>query len=111
MPKRVAIYLGLALRRCANYWSSLTPWGGEFIVQTFGRQAIPMVWDYAEGKPAILVNGKLDRGFVLDRKSHCRLLIWSPLWERVAGRRSEPINQRFKNCLHRPTLLRQHRLR
>ncbi len=47
----VSVYLGLAVGRCANYWSSLTPWGGDFIVQTFGRQALPMVWDHAEGNP------------------------------------------------------------
>ena len=47
----VGVYLGLSLGRSANYWSSLTPWGGNFIVQTFGRQALPMVWDYAEGNP------------------------------------------------------------
>ena len=45
------LYLGLGVGRSANYWSSLTPWGGDFIVQTFGRQAIPMVWDHAEGNP------------------------------------------------------------
>ncbi len=47
----VALYLGLGVGRSANYWSSLTPWGGEFIVQTFGRQALPMVWDHAEANP------------------------------------------------------------
>ncbi len=47
----VATYLAFAVDRSANYWSSLTPWGGGFIVQTFGRQALPMVWDYAEGNP------------------------------------------------------------
>jgi len=47
----IGVYLGLGLGRSANYWSSLTPWGGDFIVQTFGRQAIPMVWDFAEGNP------------------------------------------------------------
>jgi putative DNA methylase len=47
----VDVYLGLGVGRSANYWSSLTPWGGDFIVQTFGRQAIPMVWDHAEGNP------------------------------------------------------------
>lgn len=47
----VCIYLGLGVGRSANYWSSMTPWSGDFIVQTFGRQAIPMVWDYAEGNP------------------------------------------------------------
>ncbi len=47
----VAVYLSLGVGRSANYWSSFTPWGGSFIVQTFGRQALPMVWDYAEGNP------------------------------------------------------------
>ena len=47
----IGTYLSLGLGRCANYWSALTPWGGDFIVQTFGRQAIPMVWDHAEGNP------------------------------------------------------------
>jgi len=47
----VGVYLSLGIGRSANYWSALTPWGGDFIVQTFGRQAIPMVWDHAEGNP------------------------------------------------------------
>ncbi len=47
----VTAYLGLGVGRSANYWSSFTPWAGDFIVQTFGRQAIRMVWDYAEGNP------------------------------------------------------------
>lgn len=47
----MAVYLTLGIGRSANYWSSLTPWGGDFIVQTFSRPAIPMVWDYAEGNP------------------------------------------------------------
>lgn len=44
-------FLALGIGRSANYWSSFTPWGGDFIVQTFGRQAIPMVWDFAEANP------------------------------------------------------------
>lgn len=47
----VACYLGLAVGRQANYSSSLNAWAGNFIVQTFGRQALPMVWDFAEGNP------------------------------------------------------------
>ncbi|MDE1878100.1 MAG: DUF1156 domain-containing protein [Thaumarchaeota archaeon] len=47
----ITTYLSFAVDRCANYWSSLTPWGGSFIVQTFSRQAIPMVWDFAEANP------------------------------------------------------------
>ena len=53
----VGVFLSLAVGRSANYWSSLTPWGGNFIVQTFGRQAIPMVWDYAEGNPLSFSTG------------------------------------------------------
>jgi len=47
----VAVFLGLAVGRSANYWSAQTTWGGGFIVQTFGRQALPMVWDYSEANP------------------------------------------------------------
>lgn len=47
----IGVYLGMAVGRSANYWSSFTPWGGDFIVQTFGRQALPMVWDFAEANP------------------------------------------------------------
>ena len=49
----VATYLGLAVGRAADYWSSNTTWanGGEFVRSTFARQAIPMVWDYAETNP------------------------------------------------------------
>lgn len=47
----VGVYLSFSIGRCSNYWSALTPWSGDFIVQTFGRQAIPMVWDHAEANP------------------------------------------------------------
>lgn len=49
----VAVYLSLALGRCADYWSSLCSWhsSGEFVRNTFGRQALPMVWDLAETNP------------------------------------------------------------
>jgi putative DNA methylase len=53
----LATYLAFAVDRSANYWSSFTPWGGGFIVQTFGRQAIPMVWDFAEANPFSTATG------------------------------------------------------
>lgn len=49
--RAVSVYLALSIGRSANYWSGLTAWGGEFIVQTFGRQAYPMIWDHAEANP------------------------------------------------------------
>lgn len=47
----VCVYLGFAVDREANYCSSQNGWSGDFIIQVFGRQAIPMVWDYAETNP------------------------------------------------------------
>lgn len=44
----VGVYLTFALDRTTNYSSSFNAWSGDFIIQVFGRQAIPMVWDYAE---------------------------------------------------------------
>jgi adenine-specific DNA methylase len=48
--KAVTTYLGVALDRLADFGSSLTRWvsQGEFIASTFGRHALPMIWDYAE---------------------------------------------------------------
>lgn len=47
----IGVYLAFAVDREANYSSSLNTWAGDFIVQTFGRQALAMVWDYAESNP------------------------------------------------------------
>lgn len=49
----VAVYLSLIVDRMADYHSSICSWHNskELIRNTFGRQAIPMVWDYAEGNP------------------------------------------------------------
>jgi adenine-specific DNA methylase len=49
----VAASLALAVGRQADYTSSLCMWvpSGEFICHTFGRQAIPMVWDFVEVAP------------------------------------------------------------
>lgn len=49
----VATYLALSVSRCADYWSSICSWHntGEKMRNVFSRQAIPMVWDYAEANP------------------------------------------------------------
>ena len=46
-------YLAFVVDRCAARWLSLSPWNtsGEKIEHVFGRQAIPMIWDYAEANP------------------------------------------------------------
>ena len=49
----VGVYLAFALDKGANYWSSICAWhkGAEKLLSTFGRQALPMVWDYTEANP------------------------------------------------------------
>lgn len=49
----VGTYLAFAIDKGANYWSSVCAWhtGAEKMVSTFGRQAIPMIWDYTEANP------------------------------------------------------------
>ena len=49
----VLTYLAFAVDRCADMWASLAVWHNsrEIVVHVFGRQAIPMVWDYAEANP------------------------------------------------------------
>lgn len=49
----VTTCLSLAISRQTDYTTSLCAWHltGEKIGHTFGRQAIPMVWDYAEVAP------------------------------------------------------------
>ena len=45
----VSVYLAFAVDRAADFSSSLCIWDSRGNVQkTFGRQALPMVWDYAE---------------------------------------------------------------
>jgi putative DNA methylase len=46
----LAVYLGLALNKVSDRCSSICGWDSsrDSIRNTFGRQAIPMVWDFAE---------------------------------------------------------------
>lgn len=51
--RAVRTCLACGVSRQADYLSSLTIWSssGEFIAHTFGRQAIPMVWEWPECQP------------------------------------------------------------
>lgn len=52
-------YLAVLVDKCADYGSSLARWesGGEFIVPTFQRFALPMLWDFSETNPLMPVSG------------------------------------------------------
>ena len=51
----VAVYLTFAISRSADRGSTICSWDSspkmEALRNTFGRQAIPMTWDFAEGNP------------------------------------------------------------
>lgn len=51
----IGVYLGFGLTKSADYWSSICTWRSDpknlGIGHVFSRQAIPIVWDFAEGNP------------------------------------------------------------
>lgn len=59
----VATYLAFAVDKGSNLWSSITSWMSDrgAFRETFARQAIPMVWDFAEANPL----GEAGGGFEL----------------------------------------------
>ena len=46
----VSVYLAFAVDRCADFSNSVTRWvpGNQKVMNLFGKQAIPMTWDYPE---------------------------------------------------------------
>ncbi len=61
----VGVYLGFAVDKSAVYWNSLCPWlnqpKNEIVGNSFGRQALPMVWDFAEANPFSLSGGNVEK--------------------------------------------------
>jgi putative DNA methylase len=60
--KAVGVYLAVLVNRQADYNSTLCSWNNarELIGHTFGRQALPMVWDFAELAPFGEASGSLE---------------------------------------------------
>ena len=60
----VGVYLAFAIDKGANYWSTICTWHRtrHGVVSTFGRQGIPMVWDFAEANPLSDSSGNLQLG-------------------------------------------------
>lgn len=58
----VGVYLAFVVDKLTDYHSSICSWhaSGEIMRNVFGRQAIPMTWDYAEGNPLCSSSGSFD---------------------------------------------------
>lgn len=58
----IGVYLAFIVDKMTDYHSSICSWHNsrELIRNTFGRQAIPMVWDYAEANPFSHSSGCFD---------------------------------------------------
>ena len=58
----IGVYLAFVIDKMTDYHSSICSWhnSGEKMRNTFGRQAIPMVWDYAEANPFCTSSGSYD---------------------------------------------------
>ncbi len=61
----IGVYLSFAIDKAAIYWNKLCPWlnqsKNEIVGNSFGRQALPMVWDYAEANPFSDSGGNIDK--------------------------------------------------
>ncbi len=62
----VATYLAFGVDKAANLWSSITSWMSDrgALRETFARQAIPMVWDFAEANPFSSSGGSFEQFIV-----------------------------------------------
>ena len=51
----VGVYLACGISRSTDFWSNLCIWANqpknELVTHVFGRQALPMSWDFAEANP------------------------------------------------------------
>ena len=67
----VGVYLAFVIDKMTDYHSSICSWhnSGEKMRNTFGRQAIPMTWDYAEANPFCSSSGSYDN--MLDWVAKC----------------------------------------
>jgi len=93
--KAIRSTLALAVDRQADYTSSCATWvpGGEFVRNTFARQALAMVWDFVETNPWAETSGNWDGaidwiGRVLD---NCALAELDTATVQIASATAHPL--------------------
>jgi putative DNA methylase len=113
--KAVATYLALGVDMTAAFCNTLARWENtsEAIKQLFSRQALPMLWDYAEVNPFSGSTGSWEAGWgyylgVLAHLTNIQPANLSESPKVLYGSRDRPaVGGRLLRCPHhRPTLLR-----
>jgi len=76
----VCVYLAFSVSRISQYWSNLTSWhnAGEKLQPVFGRQAVPMIWDFCEGNPLCESTGNYSGSVAWVQKSISTLPATAP---------------------------------
>ncbi|MCM8599230.1 MAG: DUF1156 domain-containing protein [Candidatus Accumulibacter sp.] len=69
----VGVYLAFSIDKGSDYWSTVCTWHSskELIRNTFGRQAIPMSWDYVETNIFSDSSGNVSSGIEWAQKAIC----------------------------------------
>jgi putative DNA methylase len=69
----VGVYLAFSVDKAADYWSTICTWHSskELIRNTFGRQAIPMTWDYVETSVFSESSGNVSSAIEWAQKAIC----------------------------------------
>ncbi|NSW83681.1 MAG: DUF1156 domain-containing protein [Syntrophothermus sp.] len=97
--RAVVTYLALGVDRLVDYDSNLCIWAvsGEFVAHTFGRQALPMVWDYFELNPFSKATGDWNSAleWVLRVIDHCCQITSTPATVTQASAASLPYPDNF----------------
>ena len=71
----VSVYLALGVGRSANYWSSLTPWGGRVHRSDIRKKCSADGLGLCRSQPVFIIDWKLDRGNFLDRECHSSISV------------------------------------
>lgn len=95
----VATYLGLIVSRLTEYHSSLARWASnpqmEIVVSVFGRQALPMIWDFAEGN----MLGESAGTHVRMTEAVAKVIAWVPATCGATATQQDAQSVNFKDCL------------
>jgi putative DNA methylase len=91
----IRLYLSFSLDRFADYWTSFGRWqnANQQLSNMFGRQAIPMVWDYPEANPFSRSGGSFDNLFDWTNQSITNVGLWGQGFSKQADAGSQAISE------------------